>query len=72
MILTISFIQNAPSTTKTSAFLIQTFYTESDSMMVDAGYIDGVTSTIGTIDNTKVVISSSSVITSATGVTYGV
>jgi len=40
--------------------------------MVDSGEIIGVTATVGSIDNTKVVISSSSVVTSDTGVTYSV
>lgn len=37
MILSINSIQNPPSTSKTGRFLVQTFYTQSDSMMVDSG-----------------------------------
>jgi len=65
-------VRNPPSTKKTGEFLIQTFYTDSNSMMVDSGSIEGVTATIGTIDHTKVIISSSSLVTSAIGVTYNI
>lgn len=39
-------------------------------MMVDSGSIDGVTATIGAIDHSKIKISSTNLVTSATGVTY--
>jgi len=70
--LTVNSITNPPSTRKTGSFMIETFYTNSNSMMVDSGTIDGVTATIGTIDHSKVVITSSNLVTSATGVTYGI
>lgn len=70
MIITVNNIQNAPSTATTPSFTVSTYYTSSTSTLVDSGSINGVTATAATIDYTKVVISSSSLITSDTRVTY--
>jgi len=66
--LTVNGIQNPPSLKQTSNFLITTYYLSSDPSTVDTGSIAGITATTATID--KFIISSSSLITSATGVTY--
>lgn len=68
--MTVSGITNPPSTATTPTFTVTTFYNTSSSAQVDSGSISGVTSTAGSIDYTKIVISSSSLITSDTGVTY--
>lgn len=68
--LVVNGIKNPPSTTQTSSFTLYSYYTNSASTLVGAGTINGVTATIATIDYTTVVISSSSLVTSATGVTY--
>jgi hypothetical protein len=70
MIITVNNIQNAPSTATSPSFTVSTYYTSSTSTMVDTGSINGVAATVATIDYTKVVISSSSIITSDTGVSY--
>jgi len=70
MTITVNNIQNPPSTATTPNFIVSTYYTSSLSTMVDTGPISGVTATVATIDYTKVVISSSSLITSDTAVTY--
>jgi hypothetical protein len=67
---TVNALQNPSSTAKTASFTATTFYTSTDSGKVDTGTIDGVTASPATIDSSKVAISSSSITTSATGVTY--
>jgi hypothetical protein len=70
MTITVNNVQNPPSTATTPNFIVSTYYTASLSSMVDMGTIPGVTATVATVDYTKVVISSSSMIASDTGVTY--
>lgn len=63
-------MKNPPSNAVTSSFLLTTYYTASDSTGVDAGSISGVTAVAGIIDYTTISVSSSSFVTSDTGVTY--
>lgn len=63
-------LKNPPSNAITPAFSVTTYYTASESTAVDAGSISGVTATAGVIDYTTIVVSSSSFVTSDTGVTY--
>jgi hypothetical protein len=63
-------IKNPPSNAVTPAFSLNTYYTASDSTGVDAGSISGVTAIAGIIDFTTISVSSSSFVTSDTGVTY--
>jgi hypothetical protein len=63
-------IQNPPSTSTTSPFTITTYYNTNLNAIVCTGSVLGVTPTASTLDSTKVIIASSSPITSTTGVTY--
>lgn len=68
--LMINGITNPPSTTTTGTFRLTTYYNGTISAAVDSGTISGVTATAAAIDYTKIVVSSSSFITSDTTVTY--
>lgn len=67
---TVNALQNPSSTLKTASFTATTFYTSTDSGKVDTGTMEGVTASPATIDSSKVAIYSSSITTSATGVSY--
>jgi len=68
--MTISGIKNPFSTTPTHNFAINTYYESTDDTLVATGTISGITAVAATIDYTKIAISSSSLVTSATLVTY--
>lgn len=68
--MTVSGITNPPSTTTTGVFTFTSYYNSNSSAKVDSGTIAGVAATAAAVDYTKIVVASSSPITSDTAVSY--
>lgn len=61
---------NAPSTSPSGDFSVQTYYTAAPDTLVAEGTIGGVTATVGAINSGTVEVIPSSYVVLDTGVTY--
>lgn len=63
-------VVNAPSTSPSGAFTVETYYTSDTNSLVAQGTISGVTATVGAISSGTVEVVPSSYVVLDTGVTY--